>query len=244
MHEKGKRKLDREHCSDMVENLRKNNTKKAYQLVSLTTMKQGRATTIQDCSGKCLAEEREILNWWTKYYSELYNYKTSGDPSVLNCPQTQRTTTPTFAKIWGLQYNHWKKKSAEIDNILQNWSKQVENQYSLLLRQSATKSDRQENGQPCGPSPLSSHFPRKATCSCARTTSSAIQASKVTLKVIFEQTETASGEDLRWRTGRLLSRKEHQRADLQLKNPLWEKSPTPARPLHDFIDFKEAFDRV
>ena len=45
-------------------------------------------TTVQDCSGKCLTEEREILNRWTEYCSKLYNHKASGDPSILNCPQT------------------------------------------------------------------------------------------------------------------------------------------------------------
>ena len=29
-----------------------------------------------------------MLNRWTEYCSELYSYKASGDPSVLNCPQT------------------------------------------------------------------------------------------------------------------------------------------------------------
>ena len=43
--------------------------------------------------------------------------------------------------------------------------------------------------------------------------------------------EAASGEDHRWRTGRLHSRKEHYRADLQPKNPLREIFPAPARPL-------------
>ena len=52
-----------EQCSEIEENLRKNNSKRAYQLVKdLTTVKQGKATTIQDCSGKWLTEEREILN--------------------------------------------------------------------------------------------------------------------------------------------------------------------------------------
>ena len=54
----------------------------------LTTVKQGKVTTVQDWSGKCLTEEQQILNQWTEYYSELYNYKANGDPSVLNCPQT------------------------------------------------------------------------------------------------------------------------------------------------------------
>ena len=54
----------------------------------LTTVKQGKATTIQDRSGKCLTGEREILNRWTEYCTELYNHKANGDPSVLDCPQT------------------------------------------------------------------------------------------------------------------------------------------------------------
>ena len=69
-----------EQCSEIEENLRENNSKRAYQLVKdLTTVKQGKATTVQDRSGKCLTEERQILNRWTEYCSELYNYKANGD---------------------------------------------------------------------------------------------------------------------------------------------------------------------
>ena len=53
----------------------------AYQLVKdLTTVKLGKATTVQDCSGKYLTEERQILDRWTEYCSELYNYDANGDP--------------------------------------------------------------------------------------------------------------------------------------------------------------------
>ena len=48
-----------EQCSETEENLRKNNSKRAYQVVKdLTTVKQGKATTVQNRSGKCLTEER------------------------------------------------------------------------------------------------------------------------------------------------------------------------------------------
>ena len=44
-----------EQCSEIEENLRKNNSKRAYQLVKgLTPVKQGKATTVEDSSGKCL----------------------------------------------------------------------------------------------------------------------------------------------------------------------------------------------
>ena len=46
--------------------LNKNNSKRAYQLVKdLTSKKQGRSSTIQEKSGKCLTEEKEILSRWT-----------------------------------------------------------------------------------------------------------------------------------------------------------------------------------
>ena len=78
-----------EQCGEIEENLRKNNSKSAYQLVKdLTIVKQGKATTVQDRSGKCLTEKREIPNRWTEYCTELYNHKANGDPSVLDCPQT------------------------------------------------------------------------------------------------------------------------------------------------------------
>ena len=52
-----------QQCSETEENLRKNNSKRVYQLEKdLTTVKQGKAITVHDSSGKCLTEEREILN--------------------------------------------------------------------------------------------------------------------------------------------------------------------------------------
>ena len=35
-----------------------------------------------------LKRKSDIMNRWTEYCSELYNHKASGDPSVLNCTQT------------------------------------------------------------------------------------------------------------------------------------------------------------
>ena len=52
-----------EQFSEIEENLSKNNSKRAYQVVKvLTTVKQGKVTTVQIRSGKCFTEERQILN--------------------------------------------------------------------------------------------------------------------------------------------------------------------------------------
>ena len=55
---------------------------------NLTIVKQGKDTIVQDRSGKCVTEERAILNRWTEYCTELYNHKANGDLSVLDCSQT------------------------------------------------------------------------------------------------------------------------------------------------------------
>ena len=54
---KAKKNWIGDQCSEIEENLRKNNSKRKYQLVKdLTTVKQGKATTVQDRSGKCLTK--------------------------------------------------------------------------------------------------------------------------------------------------------------------------------------------
>ena len=48
---KAKENWTEEQCSEIEENLRKNNSKRAYQLVKdLITLKQQKATTVQDRS--------------------------------------------------------------------------------------------------------------------------------------------------------------------------------------------------
>ena len=118
-----------EQCSEIEENLRKNNSKRAYQLVKdLTTVKQGKVTFVQDRSGKCLTEERQILNRWTEYCSELYNYKANLDPSVLKCPQTDTEDDhPILRREVEAAVRSLKKgKSAGVDDIPVYWSKQLE----------------------------------------------------------------------------------------------------------------------
>ena len=74
-------------CEKIKTYLNKNNSKRAYQPVKgLTSEKQGKSSTIQDRSGKCLIEEKEILRW-TEYCSELYNHESCGDNAVLTCSQ-------------------------------------------------------------------------------------------------------------------------------------------------------------
>ena len=85
----------------------------------MTTLKQGKATTVQDRSGKCLTEERQTLNRWTEYCSELYDYEANGDPSVLNSPQTDIKDDHSILRgeVEAAVQSLKKRKSAGVDNI-------------------------------------------------------------------------------------------------------------------------------
>ena len=69
--------------------------------------------------GKCLAEEKEILNRWTEYCSDIYNYKTDGDPIVLDCPQiSDEEHNPILREELEAAVKALKmRKSAGVDNI-------------------------------------------------------------------------------------------------------------------------------
>ena len=118
-----------EQCNEIEENLKKNNSKRAYELVKdLTTVKQGKVTTVQDRSGKCLTEERQILNRWTEYCSELYSHKANGDPSGLNCPPTDTEDDHPILRREVEAAVQSLKKGSQLESTTsqQNWSKLVE----------------------------------------------------------------------------------------------------------------------
>ena len=60
-----------------------------------------------------------IMNRWTEYCSELYNYKANGDPSVLNCPQTDKEDDQPILRreVEAAVQSLKKGKSAGVDNI-------------------------------------------------------------------------------------------------------------------------------
>ena len=100
-------------CEKIKTYLNKNNSKRAYQLVKDLT------SAIQDKSGKCLTEEKEILSRWTEYCSELYNYESCGDNTVLDCSQpSEEDLQPILHEEVEIAVASLKKgKSAGVDNI-------------------------------------------------------------------------------------------------------------------------------
>ena len=107
-------------CQEVEDNIRKNNSKKAYQLVkTLTSTEQGKTNTIQDKVGNCLIETNSILKRWTEYCAELYSHTVVRDPEVLTVPLvTNIDNYPVLREEVEAAVKSLKKgKSPGIDNI-------------------------------------------------------------------------------------------------------------------------------
>ena len=109
-------------CTDIVECLIRNNTKKAYEIVNELTKKKDKIiVNVHDKDGKCITDKTEVLKRWTEYCSViiLYTHNAEGDISVLtvNEPSNQDNfpilESEVEAAIQALKMG----KSAGIDNI-------------------------------------------------------------------------------------------------------------------------------
>ena len=239
-----------ERCQEIDDSLGKNNKKKAYQLVKdLTGSKQGRTTTIQDKKGKRLTEDRDILNRWTEYCSELYSHKAKGDPEVLKHPPVTDIDSHLIlreeleAAVKSLKPG----KSAGVDNIpAELLQAGGETMIDVLLNICNKIWQTGEWPMPWTQS-LVITLPKKGNllqCQNYRTISLISHASKVMLKILLNrltpQAETITAEEQagfrpgRCTTEQIFSLRILCERYLQHKQDLF----------HVFVDFKKAFDRV
>ena len=229
-------------CEEIETCLNKNNSKRAYQLVKdLTSEKQGRSSTIRDKSGKCLTEEKKILSRWTEYCSELYNYESCGDNTVLDCSQPPKEDLqPILREEVEIAVASLKKgKSGGVDNI----PAELVQAGGETIIDVLTEICNRIWGTGEWPTPSL----KRATCSSAKTTelsASSVHTSKVMLKVILNRLkpqaeEIIAEEQAGLRAGRSTT---EQIFNFRI---LCEKYLQHQQDLyHVFIDFKKAFDRV
>ena len=237
-------------CEEIETCLNKNNSKTAYQLVKdLTSEKQGRSSTIQDKSGKCLTEEKEILSRWTEYCSELYNYESCGDNTVLDCSQPpEEDLQPILREEVEIAVASLKKgKSAGVDNIPAELVQAGGETMIDVLTEICNRIWRTGEWPTPWTQSLIITLPKKGTlqlCQNYRTISLISHSSKVMLKVILNRLkpqaeEIIAEEQAGFRAGRSTT---EQIFNLRI---LCEKYLQHQQNLyHVFIDFKKAFDRV
>ena len=147
-----------------------------------------------------------------EYCSELYNHKANGDPSVLNCPQTDtEDDQPVLRREVETAVQSLKKgKSAGVDNIpaelVQAGGEDVITALTTICNKiwqtGEWPTPWTQERQPAAVAEVPNNKPHQSP-------------KQSHAEDHTEQIEATSGEDHRQRTGRLQSRKEYHRADLQ-----------------------------
>ena len=238
-------------CTEIGENLSRNNSRKAYQVVKdLTTKKQGRPTCILDKAGKCLQEEKEVLCRWTEYCSELFNHQPNADPAVLDCPQanSENDSHPILREEVEAAVASLKKgKSPGIDNIPGELVQASGEAMITILTILCNKIWTTGIWPTLWTQSLLITLPKKGNlqlCQNYRTISLISHVSKVMLKIILNRLKPVAEniiaeEQAGFRAGRSTN---EQIFNLRI---ICEKHLQHQQDLyHVFIDFKKAFDRV
>ncbi|GFO47163.1 endonuclease-reverse transcriptase [Plakobranchus ocellatus] len=131
-----------------------------------TGTQQARVTTIESKEGKCLTEEKEILERWTEYCSELYTHvATNKDPNLLKVPPSSNNARHSILRAEIIEAVSSLKpgKSAGKDNITGELVQAAGEATIDMLLLICKKSGRQECGQNHGSSHWSSPYPKKET---------------------------------------------------------------------------------
>ena len=215
----------------------------------LTSKKQGRSSTIQDKSGECLTEEKEILSRWTECCLELYNYKSCGDKTLLDCSQLpEEDLQPILREEVEIAVASLKKgKSAGVDNIPAELAQAGGETMIDVLTAICNRIWRTGEWPTPWTQSLIILLPIKGNlqfCQNYRTISLISQSNKVMLIVIFNRLkpqaeEIIAEEQAGFRAGRSTT---EQHFNLRI---LCEKYLQHQQNLyHVFIAFKKAFDRV
>ena len=164
-----------EQCKNIDKGMMSGNRKKAYNtLKALTTTKKHKSAVIEDSSGNILTESIPVLNRWTKYCSDLYNYELYQDTSLLQSNQTpmQEVEKSTCAEVEEAVHSLKAGKSPGVDNILSELLKNGGEATTIVLKAiHARRSGRQRNGRRGG-----RNYHRKAISSNVRTIAPSAQS--------------------------------------------------------------------
>ena len=204
------------------------------------------SSTIQDKSGKCLTEEKEILSRWTEYCSELCNYESCGDNTVLDCSQPpEEDLQPILREEVEIAVASLKKgKSAGVDNIPAELVQAGGEAMIDVITEIGNRILRTGDWPTPWTQSLIITLPKKGNlqlCQNYRTISLISHSSKVMLKVILNRLkpqaeEIIAEEQVGFRAGRCTT---EQIFNLRI---LCEKYLQHQQNLyHVFIDFKKAF---
>lgn len=241
-----------DQCENIEKGMKKGNSKLAYDtLKNLTKTQQNRSSVIEDTSGELLTENSAVLNRWTQYCQELYNYPIQPDDSLLDgdsTPSREPSPLPVMREeVEEAIRSLPEGKSPGADNIPTELLKHGGNELVTIVTSLCQKIWEAKQWPTEWTQALIIPLPKKGNlrqCQNYRTISLISHTSKIMLRVILnrlkkEAEEQLAEEQAGFRAGRSTVEQ------IFTCRIMMEKHLQHQRDLfHNFIDFKKAFDRV
>ena len=240
-----------QQCEKIEKGMKEGNSKEAYStLKTLSKKTQNQMTVIEDQDGELLTEKAAVMERWTEYCKELYNFPITPDTALLNKERGTREVEnlPVLKEEVKHAVHRLKPgKSPGPDNIPAELLKHGGEETIRILTLMCQKIWESKEWPEEWTKSLIIPLPKKGNlrqCQNHRTISLISHPSKVMLKVILQRL-TGQAEDILaeeqagFRAGRSTME--------QVFNcrVLIEKHIEHQKELyHNFIDFKKAFDRV
>ena len=238
-------------CDKIEENMKNGNSKEAYStLKTLTKTSQNKTNVIEDKEGNLLTESSAVLQRWTEYCNELYNYQLHPDPNIIkNSHRNEQERDPPIlqTEIDDAIKKLKKGKSPGIDNVpselIKSGGEELNKKFTKLCQKVIDINEWPEDWTKSLVIPL----PKKGNlklCQNYRTISLISHPSKVLLQVLLNRLKTQAEKLLAEEQAGFRQKRSTVEQIFNLRI-LIEKHLQHQKDLfHNFIDFKKAFDRV
>ena len=240
-----------DQCVEIEDSLKMNNSKKAYDTVkSLTKPKQSKVNSIKDKDGEIIIEKNKVLERWTEYCSELYNYKLSGNVEVLDTDESNNDDQEDIilqSEIEEAIKSMKKGKSPGLDNIPGELIQAGGEIMSTALLNICNQIWKNKKWPQSWTKSLVITLPKKGdlkVCNNYRTLSLISHPSKVLLRVILNRLKHQAKDIIAEEQAGFMKGRSTSEQIFNLRCIIEKYQEHQEELYHVFIDFKKAFDRV
>ena len=241
-----------EQSRSIDSHMERGNSKAAYSaLKTLTSTSKPRMTVMESKDGKLLTDNQEVLERWTEYCGDLYNYELKPDVSLLQADlllDDGEDSPPILKEEVEAAVRSLKPgKSPGVDNVPAELVKHGGDETVQALTVLCRKIWDEKTWPTKWTQSLVIPLPKKGNlrkCENHRTISLISHPSKVLLRIILNRLKTKAEELLSEEQAGFRPRRSTVEQIFNCRF-MMEKHLQHQRELyHNFIDFKKAFDRV
>ena len=242
-----------EQCRKIENGMKNGNSKAAFDtLKDLTRTQQNKSPIIENNTGEPLTDSAAILERWTEYCRDLYNYPISPDRNFLDKDENVKERTPSTLPVLREEVEEAIRslpagKSPGADNIPAELIKNGGEEVTKIITLICQKIWDTKEWPTAWTQSLVIPLPKKGNlrqCKNYRTISLIPHASKVMLRILLNRLKKQAEEHLAEEQAGFRAKRSTVEQIFNCRILIEKHLQHQNDLFHNFIDFKKAFDRV